>query len=130
LLLDGGQEPSEVAAIAGCARDTVYSTLYRYEDLGEEALFDRRQARSPSKVTQEVERRRVSYVDASPQEFRWQWTTWTLELLAVQLLHDTGVRLSPNHVRNLLLANQVRRGRPPVGLRIPVRGRRPRNSAG
>lgn len=124
LLLHGGLEPSQVAETVGCARATVYRTLYRYEDLGEEALFDRRKARTPRKVTEEVERRLVSYIDGSPQDFRWQRTTWTLELLAVQLLHDTGVRLSPSHVRNLLLANQVRRGRPRVGLRIPVRGRR------
>lgn len=54
----------------------------------------------------------------------WQRTTWTLELLGVQLTLDAGVRLSASHVRNVLLANQVRRRRPRVGLRIPVRGRR------
>jgi putative transposase len=124
LLLHEGYEPSQVAQTVGCARATVYRTVYRYEDLGEEALFDRRQARNPSKVTEKIERRLVSYIEVSPQDFRWLRTTWTLELLAVQLLHDTGVRLSPSHVRNLLIANQVRRGRPRVGLCIPVRGRR------
>jgi putative transposase len=124
LLLDEGVVPGVVAEMAGSARATVYRTLYRYEDLGEEALFDRRQERAPSKVTQEIAHGLVGYVDASPQDFGWQRTTWTLELLAIQLLQDTGVRLSPSHVRNVLLANQVRRGRPRVGLRIPVRGRR------
>jgi putative transposase len=42
----------------------------------------------------------------------------------VQLTLDTSVRLSKSHVRNVLLANHVRRGRPRVGLRIPVRRRR------
>ena len=46
LLLHGGLEPSQVAEAVGCARTTVYRTLYRYEDLGEEALFDRRKART------------------------------------------------------------------------------------
>jgi hypothetical protein len=46
------------------------------------------------------------------QDFGWQRTTWTFELLAAQLVQDTGVRLSPSHVRNLLLANDVRRGGP------------------
>ena len=124
LLLHGGLEPSQVAETVGCARATVYRTLYRFEDLGEDCLLDRRHARAPVKVTKEVASRLVSYIDGSPQDFRWQRTTWTLELLAVQLLQDTGVRLSPSHVRNVLLANQVRRGRPRVGLRIPVRGRR------
>jgi transposase len=45
-------------------------------------------------------------------------------LLPAQLVQDTGVLLSPSHVRNLLLANDVWRGRPRADLRIPVRGRR------
>src|SRR5512134_2344582 len=124
LLLHEGVVPGVVAEMVGCARATVYRTLYRFEDLGEDALLDQRQLRPPSKVTAEVEERLVGYIDGSPQDFGWQRTTWTLELLVMQLTHDTGVRLSPSHVRNVLLANQVRRGRPRVGLRIPVRGRR------
>ncbi|GEJ56616.1 IS630 family transposase [Anaeromyxobacter diazotrophicus] len=124
LLLDEGVVPGVVAEMAGCARATVYRTLYRFEDLGEDGLLDQRQQRPPSKVTAEVEQRLVGYIDGTPQGFGWQRTTWTLELLAVQLTLDTGVRLSRSHVRNVLLANQVRRGRPRVGLRIPVRGRR------
>jgi transposase len=124
LLLDQGVVPGVVAEMAGSARATVYRTLYRFGDLGEDSLLDQRQLRQPSKVTAEVEERLVSYIDASPQNFGWQRTTWTLELLAVQLTLDTGVRLSRSHVRNVLLANQVHRRRPRVGLRIPVRGRR------
>jgi transposase len=124
LLLGEGVVAGVVAEMVGCARATVYRTLYRFEDLGEDALLDQRQVRPPSKVTAEVEERLVGYIDGSPQELGWQRTTWTLELLAVQLTLDTGVRLSRSHVRNILLANQVRRGRPRVGLRIPVRGRR------
>ena len=124
LLLHEGVLPGVVAEMAGCARATVYRTLYRFEDLGEDALLDQRRLRPPSKVTAEVEARLVGYIDGSPQDFGWQRTTWTLELLAVQLTLDTGVRLSRSHVRNVLVANRVRRGRPRVGLRIPVRGRR------
>src|SRR5574337_1024154 len=123
-LLHGGLEPSQVAVLAGCARATVYRTVYRFEDLGEDGLLDRRAHRAPRKVTPAVESALVGYIDRSPQDFGWQRTGWTLELLAAQLVEDTGVLLSPSHVRNLLLANDVRRGRPRVGLRIPVRGRR------
>lgn len=124
LLLDEGVVPGVVAEMAGCARATVYRTLYRFEDLGEEALVDQRQLRPRSKVTADVEGCLVGYIDGSPQDYGWQRTTWTLELLAVQLTLDTGVRLSRSHVRNVLLANHVHRRRPRVGLRIPVRGRR------
>jgi winged helix-turn helix protein len=40
LLLDEGVVPGVVAELAGCARATVYRTLYRFEDLGEDALLD------------------------------------------------------------------------------------------
>jgi transposase len=124
LLLHVGVVPGTVAELAGCARATVYRTLYRFEDLGEDSVFDRRRHRESSKVTPEVAERLIAYVDRSPQELGWQRTTWTLELLAIQLVQDTGVAISPSHVRNVLLAQHVRRGRPRVGLRIPVRGRR------
>jgi transposase len=124
LLLHEGRAPSEVAEVAGCARATVYRTVYRFEDLGEDGLLDRRSRRQPTKLSAQVEAKLVGYIDGSPQDHGWQRTTWTLELLAAQLVGDTGVRLSPSHVRNVLLANQVRRGRPRPGLRIPVRGRR------
>ena len=124
LLLHEGHAPSTAATIAGCARATVYRTIYRFEDLGEDGLLDQRQCREPIKVSVAIERALVGYIDHSPQAFGWQRTNWTLELLAVQLVQDTGVKLSPSHVRNVLLANQVRRGRPRPGLKIPVRGRR------
>src|SRR5512141_2827667 len=72
LLLHEGHEPSVVATIAGCARATVYRTLYRFEDLGEDALLDQRQQRPPSKVTAEVEQRLVGYIDGTPQDSGWQ----------------------------------------------------------
>jgi transposase len=124
LLLHGGHEPSEVAEMTGCARATVYRTVYRFEDLGEDGLVDRRSQRVPRKVSAEVEERLVGYIDGSPRDHGWQRSTWTLELLAAQLVVDTHVKLSPSHVRNVLLANQVRRGRARPGLRIPIRGRR------
>jgi transposase len=91
LLLHGGHEPSEVAEMAGCARATVYRTVYRFEDLSEDGLVDRRSQRVPRKVSAEVEEKLVGYIDGSPRDFGWQRSTWTLELLAAQLVIDTGV---------------------------------------
>jgi transposase len=89
LLLDEGVIPGVVAEMVGCARATVYRTLYRFEDLGEDSLVDQRQHRPPSKMTAEVAERLVSYIDGSPQDFGWQRTTWTLELLAVHIIHKS-----------------------------------------
>ena len=102
----------------------MYRTVHRFEDLGEDGLIDRRTHRSPNKATADIQATLVSYIDSSPPQFGWQRMTWTLELLAAQLAQDTGVLLSPSHVRNVLQANGVRRGRPCGGLRIAVRGRR------
>lgn len=72
LLLHEGHDSSAAAAIAGCARATVYRAVYRFEDLGEDAVFDQRHRREPTKVSRKVEMKLVGYIDRSPQEFGWQ----------------------------------------------------------
>jgi hypothetical protein len=61
--------------VAGCARAAVYQALYRFEDLGEDGLLDRRAYRQPRKATADVEARLVGYIGHSPQDFGWQRTT-------------------------------------------------------
>ncbi len=74
LLLHGGDEPSEVAVLAGCARATVYRTVYRFEDLGEDRLLDCRAHRVPRKVPADVESKLVSHIDSPSQDFGWEPT--------------------------------------------------------
>ncbi len=124
LLLHQGWAVSIMAVVVGCARATVYRTLYRFEDWGEVGLQDLRPQRAPTKGTPEVIATLLSYLDCSPRELGWQRASWTLELFALQLERDTGVRLSPSHLRTLLRAQGCRRGKPRPALRIPVRGRR------
>jgi len=59
LLLHEGHGPSATANIAGCARATVYRTIYRFEDMGEDSLLDQRQCREPIKVSAAIERLRL-----------------------------------------------------------------------
>lgn len=124
LLLAEGSPVSEVARIVGCARATVYYTLYRFEDAGEDGLVDRRRLPEARKVTPEVVDRLVSYVERTPRELGWHRGTWTLELMARQLEQDTGVELSASYLRRVLRCAGIRRGRPRAALRIPVKGRR------
>jgi transposase len=124
LLLPAGWAASIIAAVVGCARATVYRTLYRFEDWGEAGLRDLRPQRPPTKVTPEVSAALLSYLDYSPRELGWQRAAWTLEVFALQLEQDTGVQLSPSYSRALLRAQGCRRGKPRPALRIPVRGRR------
>lgn len=115
---------AEIVHMIGCARATVYRTVYRYEDLGVGSVRDQRCQREPSKVTPEVEQQLLEYLDYVPQDYGWERSNWTLELLALQLAHDTGVEVSDSHVLRVLRRCGCRRGRPRPGLRIPVRGRR------
>lgn len=124
LLLAEGQSPSQTQAQVGCVRSTVYTALYRFEDEGLAGLRDKRLQCEPRKATAAVRQKLLSYLDGVPGDYGWQRTTWTLELLALQLFEDTGVRLSPSHLGCVLRQEKCRRGRPRPALRIPVRGRR------
>ena len=124
LLLAQGLAVGEVSRVAGCVRSTVYRVLYRFEDDGITGLIDRRLVGKARKTTVPVRERLVSYVRGVPRDYGWQRSTWTLELLALQLEEDTGVRLSLSHLGKVLREEKCRRGRPCPALRIPIRGRR------
>lgn len=124
LLLHDDVPATEVARMVGCVRATIYRTVYRYEELGEESIHDQRRCKAPSKVTPKVEEQLLEYLEHVPQDYGWERCNWTLELLALQLAHDTGVEVSGRHVLRVLRRCGCRRGRPKPGLRIPVRGRR------
>ena len=124
LLLHEGHRVHDVAERVNCVRATVYRTVYRYGELGEEGLYDQRSCREPVKVTPEVEQQLLSYLDGVPNDYGWDRVNWTLELLSIQLHADTGVKVSCGYVLRLLHRHGCRRGRPRPGLRIPVRGRR------
>jgi transposase len=124
LLLDEGLAPTEVAQHLECDRSLVYKTVYRFDDHGEEGLADRRRLSMPRKVTPELLNRLLVLLEESPRDLGWERSTWTLELLALEIEKEFGVKLSPSHIRALLRDMGCRRGRPRPGLRIPVRGRR------
>ena len=124
LLLSSGVSVEKITELTGCVRATVYRTLYRYEDLGEDSLIDRRTVTVPKKVTDKVKEKLLSYLDFRPHDFGWHRSSWTLELLSNQIEKDCRIKISPRHIRNVLKKMKCRRGKPRVALRIPVRGRR------
>jgi transposase len=124
VLLSDGYPVAKVATVLGCVRSTVYTSLYRFEDEGLEGFKDKRLGGVPRKVTVDVRAKLVDYLDVTPRDFGWQRSSWTLELLALQLEQDTQVKISKSYVRVLLKQEKCRRGRPCPVLRVPVRGRR------
>jgi len=124
LLLADGESPSEVQKCVGCVRSTIYTTLYRFEDEGTDGLRDKRLCAPARKATPEVREQLLAYLDCVPKDYAWQRSSWTLELLSLQLQKDTGVEISVSHLRQVLKQEKCRRGRPRPALQIPVRGRR------
>ena len=124
LLLAQGESPRAVQERIGCVRSTIYMTVYRMEDEGLDGLVDKRLRSRPRKATPEIRERLLQYLDESPKAHGWQRSTWTLELFALQLREDTGVKLSTSRIGQILREEKCRRGRPRPALRIPVRGRR------
>ena len=123
LLLSEGRRAKEVEEMVGCVRSTVYMTFYRFEEAGIDGLYDGRRQSVPRKVTREVRESLLGYLDDSPRDHGWQRSTWTRELLALQVEADMGVRISCGHLGQVLREEKVRRGRPRPALRIPVKGR-------
>jgi putative transposase len=124
LLCSQGHPVKAITQIVGCARATVYRTVYRFQELGEAGISDLRLEPEPRKVTPSTISHLLSLLEKSPRDFGWQRSTWTLELLARQVEELTRVQLSLSHIRNMLLSAGCRRGRPRPGLRIPFKGRR------
>ena len=104
LLLHDRVPAAEVAHRVGCVRATVYRTVYRFEELGEDGLVDRRAHRQASKVTARVEELLLGYLDDVPGDYGWERPNWTLELLAKQLKRDSEVELSCSYLRRLEVA--------------------------
>ena len=113
-----------ISNLLECARATVYRTLYRFEEMGEEGLIDRRFFQEPKKVDDSILKRLYELVDMNPRDLGWQRSTWSLELFSLQIHEEFGVKFSLSHIRNLLLNFQCRLGMPKPALRKPIRGRR------
>ncbi len=126
LLLDQAKTVRQVEEMVGCVRSTVYMTLYRFEDAGTDGLRDQRLTRTPRKVTLEVRRKLLEYLDASPRDYGWRRSSWTRELFALQLEDDMNITLSQQHLGKVLREEKCRRGRARPVLRIPIQGRRQR----
>lgn len=115
LLLGAGMSPTELHRSLGCARSTVYRIRKRFEAEGIAGLRDRRSENPPTKVTEDYVVRLEGLVYQDPRDFGWQRTTWTRELLALQLKEETGIELHPTHVGRLLRGLRMRWGRPKPG---------------
>lgn len=68
LLLNEGRTVVETARLVCCVRATVYRTVYRFDDLGEDGLLDQRKNAKARKVTQEACTYLLDYLEHTPKE--------------------------------------------------------------
>ena len=115
LCLHKKMTPTQIHRFIGAARSTVHRVRNRFLMLGERGLRNRRAEQPLRKVTEQYVQRLEEIIYNSPQDFGWQRTTWTCELLANQLGLETGIELHRTHVGRLLRGLGMRWGRPRPG---------------
>ena len=109
----------------GCARASVYRTLERFADRGEDGLADARTRRARPKTPDWLFTVLPEYLSRPPSEWGWSRSTWTLALLREQLRLHHDLLLSKSLLWVLLRRLNFRRLRACPVLRIPIAGRRP-----
>ncbi len=125
-LLNEGKSVKEISKLVDCVRATIYYTIYRFEDMGENAIYDRRINPGRRKITEQVKKKILSYLDKSPKDYDWHGATWPLELISLQLRDDLNINLSKSCICGYLKELGCKRKRPGQVLRIPVKGRKKR----
>lgn len=107
-----GRRPSEIRRILECAESSLYRIAHRFIDRGLEGLCDRREDNGEVKVHETYVATVLTAVEGRPQEYGYDRTTWTQELLVLVAQAQTGVRISCSTMCRLLSRCDVRRGRP------------------
>jgi transposase len=112
LLYAAGKETKEIASTLHCARSTAIHVAQRFLAEGPAGLVDRRGENGEAKVDDDLRAALVVLVRTIPQDYGWERSTWTTELLARQLEDMTGTRVSDTTVGRMLHALDARWGRP------------------
>lgn len=122
--LSDGDSSVDIERGRVCVRSTVSYVAQRFREMGELGLEDGRRDNGKSKFRERVVRRLAMLVAARPRQFGWARTSWTRELLAIQLGVDTGVRVSRATMTRWLRLLRVRWGRPKLFVECPWTTRR------
>lgn len=107
-----GNRPSDVHRFLECAASSVYRIARRFLDQGLEGLCDRREDNGEVKVHEAYVGTLLTAIAGSPQQYGYERTTWTQELLVLVVAAETGVEISCSTMCRLLARCEVRCGRP------------------
>ena len=102
LLYAQGWGATRIAQALGCAPCTALRVVHRFLLQGEAGLQDGRRDNGTSKVDADMLQALAELVAGVPQQFGWQRTNWTRELMADALELFTGQRVSVTTVTRML----------------------------
>jgi transposase len=92
--------------------ETVRRWLKRYLDMGIEGLQDRPRPGAAPKITKEFEEQLLEAVRHRPRSLGQPYSMWTLQRLATYLAAQTGIQVSDEPIRRLLLTHEIVFSRP------------------
>lgn len=119
LLWARGWSSRQIGQALGCAASTALRWRDRFVAEGEAGLVDRRQENGRPKVDLDLLQAVAEMIGEPPTQSGWQRTTWTRELVALELEKRTGVRLSVTTIGRMLHRLGARWGVPRPVVRCP-----------
>ena len=112
LALEKQLKAVEIAAIVRKDDETVRRWLKRWMAEGVAGLKDRPMPGAPSKTTAAYQEQLVASVRLRPRSLGLSYSLWTLQRLADYMAQQTGIRVSYETVRRLLLEAEIVFSRP------------------
>jgi transposase len=114
ILLAGeeGLSAGEIGRIVRQNEQTVRNWLKRYQAEGLEGLADAPRAGAPRKVDKAYRQQLVNVVRQRPRSLEQPFSIWTLRRLVDYMAQQTGIRVSPDTVRLILLEAEIVMSRP------------------
>jgi len=119
LLWSAGKSSREIAEVLGCGISTALCWAHRFVAEGEAGLVDRRRENGPTKVDLDLLQAIAEMIPKAPTESGWQRSTWTRELIALELEKRTGVRLGVTTIGRMLKRLGARWNRPRPIVKCP-----------
>jgi transposase len=111
LLSHRGYNVRKIAEVLDVNHRFISNWLDRYEREGVTGLLDRPRSGRPSRVTQRYLQCLAGAVEKSPRLYKYNESNWTCPLLARYLKRETGIRISEDWMRIILLRLGFRSGR-------------------
>jgi transposase len=119
LLWAEGRSSGQIAQALHCAPSTALNWGHRYLAEGEAGLVDRRGENGQPKVDLDLLQAVAEMIQDPPTKSGWQRSTWTRELMALELEKRTGIRLGVTTIGRMLHRLGARWGTPRPVVRCP-----------